>query len=179
MNGNQTLSVEDSEQVNDTQSRLGESELYSVADQSASAPPKPPPRTTSIYHLQQLQQQTFQNATVSDLADLMEHQAFLSNSSLSHCTKASNSYSNTSTEAADTSTDATAKDVPFLRREKMKENKSFKPRPKSDIYDAINEHQQQDISSEAYARPLSMYGDSDTKANKHSISRFSAYDLSV
>lgn len=131
-------------------------------------PPKPPPRSTSIYHLQHLQQQTFQNAATSDLSDLME-QSFISGSSHS------------ATPSHQPSQPAEAPPVTMRHNKRnRKETKDCKPRPKSDIFDVIQEHHQQQSSVECdHARPLSMYGVGASGNHNHRHSRYSAYDISV
>ena len=117
--------------------------------QTIAEPPKPPPRSTSIYHLQRLQQQAIQRASEANVPI----------------------------------------DPIVVMRDKSKKV-TMENRPKSDYYE-IRNHQFVDNHPDHHTngqRPISMYVDA-TKAKMtrttsvgnrpNSISRFSAYEISV
>nr|XP_027199722.1 cyclin-dependent kinase 14-like [Dermatophagoides pteronyssinus] len=166
--------------------------------------PKPPPRSTSIYHLQQLQQQQHQQRlTIPDhLETLLEH------SSLNDDQQPKQQQQQQSLST--TTTTNLFKQV-IMRDKTNKMNKIGFRRPKSDIYDLHSHHQQQQLEHNhpidpslmdqqqsmeqqqqnnnnnsldhhGSARPVSMYFGGEhnhiDRPVKHSISRFSAYEIS-
>ncbi|KAH7639746.1 cyclin-dependent kinase 16-like protein [Dermatophagoides farinae] len=158
--------------------------------------PKPPPRSTSIYHLQHLQQHQLQRLIPDHLETLLEHSSLNDDQPQQQPHQPPSSSSNLFKHV--------------IMRDKTNKMKANKLRPKSDIYDLHSHHQQQhlehnhptdpssldhnqqsSISNEqnnsvdhhhgggTSGRPVSMYfGGEHGRPVKHSISRFSAYEIS-
>lgn len=158
----------------------------SCDQQSLSTAPKPPPRSTSIYHFQLFQNQQIHSLIPDHLETLMEHGTFISKEHTPSSSIASSLFKN------------------VIMRDKKKKSKNFNHelRPKSDIYDLKSNNfyqpQQQsnkftgenekDISTisnmvnKDQPRPISMFfgGENTSRPiHKNSISRFSAYEISV
>ena len=144
-------------------------------------PPKPPPRSTSIYHLQRLQQQAYAQAEEYLISQLEQHRhqkQLPGNVAANYPNVVMRDKSKNKTQAK------AANQQQSLPHE----------RPKSDIYEvrnALNNHVITGTGGGANGtggqRPMSMFVDGAAAAAavgagrpvRHAISRFSAYEISV